>query len=291
MADNELLTIKEAARLMGVCENTLREWDESGKMKPIRTAGGHRRYSIKTIREYLDENIVFPEREELAYATSSFIPERNEEKTIDQLVKNVQNNQTSYTTEQIDQACWLTKEAWNRSKLVKYVNVQVMKAPCEIVYYLDKNRKMGEDSVAAITNRYPFSMFKNNFEILKEEYANVMAAQIDHVIFCELCKNANFSGESLLDLVGIHGNVLPFEFMAGPKKFIDKLRNNKKMDLIETITVLNPTGFTVMMTGGYKPKPLELPIFMPYILCILSPVTSIFTTDMLYRYAFYNGEK
>lgn len=48
----ELVTIKEAAEILGVHPQTLRRWEREGKIKPVRTAGGHRRYRLgKTKRE------------------------------------------------------------------------------------------------------------------------------------------------------------------------------------------------------------------------------------------------
>ena len=38
------LTIKEASEYLGVAKSTLRRWEYEGKIKPERTAGGHRRY-------------------------------------------------------------------------------------------------------------------------------------------------------------------------------------------------------------------------------------------------------
>ena len=38
----------EAARILGVCDRTLRYWEEQGKITAIRTAGGQRRYDITT---------------------------------------------------------------------------------------------------------------------------------------------------------------------------------------------------------------------------------------------------
>jgi excisionase family DNA binding protein len=55
MVDN-LLNISEAAKLMGVCENTLRDWDIENKFKASRTIGNHRRYSLDQIREYLNRH-------------------------------------------------------------------------------------------------------------------------------------------------------------------------------------------------------------------------------------------
>ena len=46
-----LLSIGEAARLLGVCANTLRLWEKRGKLAPFcRTMGGHRRYDQDELR-------------------------------------------------------------------------------------------------------------------------------------------------------------------------------------------------------------------------------------------------
>ncbi len=47
MAKN-YVTPGEAVRILGVCDRTLRYWEEQGKIKAIRTAGGQRRYDITT---------------------------------------------------------------------------------------------------------------------------------------------------------------------------------------------------------------------------------------------------
>jgi putative resolvase len=40
------ISINEAAKVLGVHTDTLRRWEESGKIKPERTVGGHRRYDL-----------------------------------------------------------------------------------------------------------------------------------------------------------------------------------------------------------------------------------------------------
>ena len=42
---DELLTISEASKFIHVTPNTLRVWERNGVIKPMRTAGGQRRYS------------------------------------------------------------------------------------------------------------------------------------------------------------------------------------------------------------------------------------------------------
>ena len=45
----QLVDIREAAKLFGVSTITLRRWDKSGKLIPERTKGGHRRYDLSKL--------------------------------------------------------------------------------------------------------------------------------------------------------------------------------------------------------------------------------------------------
>ena len=42
------VTPGEVTPILGVCDRTLRYWEEQGKITAIKTAGGHRRYDITT---------------------------------------------------------------------------------------------------------------------------------------------------------------------------------------------------------------------------------------------------
>lgn len=57
-----VLTIKEAAEILGVSDETLRVWERDGKIKPAYTDGGHRRYQRIDI-EKLAGIYVEPEKE------------------------------------------------------------------------------------------------------------------------------------------------------------------------------------------------------------------------------------
>lgn len=52
----QMLSIKKVGELLGVCENTLREWDKVGKLKSIRTPGNHRRWFLKDVEKLLQQN-------------------------------------------------------------------------------------------------------------------------------------------------------------------------------------------------------------------------------------------
>ena len=63
MADKEMtiLTAKEAAEYLRVSLYTLRKMESEGGLVPFRTPGGHRRYSLKMLEDYL-ENTRKPSR-------------------------------------------------------------------------------------------------------------------------------------------------------------------------------------------------------------------------------------
>lgn len=47
--DKKLISIGEAAGILGVCLDTLREWEKEGKITSIKTLGNHRRYRREDI--------------------------------------------------------------------------------------------------------------------------------------------------------------------------------------------------------------------------------------------------
>jgi site-specific DNA-methyltransferase (adenine-specific) len=53
---SEYLTVKEASELLGVCKETLRNWDRSGKLKSVRhPLNRYRLYQRKDLEKLLEE--------------------------------------------------------------------------------------------------------------------------------------------------------------------------------------------------------------------------------------------
>ena len=50
-----LLNIKEAMDYLNVSKITLQRWDNSGKLKAVRTSGGHRRYKLSDLEKFIGE--------------------------------------------------------------------------------------------------------------------------------------------------------------------------------------------------------------------------------------------
>lgn len=68
---SKLLSISEAAKILGVSESTLRRWEREGRLLPDeRTEGGQRRYKLSSIRPQMN-HVSFHERKTIAYARVS----------------------------------------------------------------------------------------------------------------------------------------------------------------------------------------------------------------------------
>jgi excisionase family DNA binding protein len=67
MAEEEMtiLTAKEAADYLRVSLYTLRRMERDGSLIPFRTPGGHRRYSLKMLNEYLESSRISSHRRQL----------------------------------------------------------------------------------------------------------------------------------------------------------------------------------------------------------------------------------
>ncbi len=46
---SNLIGVKEAAELLGVSTKTIRRWEQEGKIRSIRTPGGHRRFNVSNL--------------------------------------------------------------------------------------------------------------------------------------------------------------------------------------------------------------------------------------------------
>lgn len=67
---DKLITIHEAAEILGVSNTTLRRWEASGKLVPERTAGNQRRYRLSQTNPALVRNAE-ADRKTIAYARVS----------------------------------------------------------------------------------------------------------------------------------------------------------------------------------------------------------------------------
>ena len=52
--ERTILNSREAAEYLGISLNTLYRIEKQGDMQPFRTPGGHRRYDLRMLNEYLE---------------------------------------------------------------------------------------------------------------------------------------------------------------------------------------------------------------------------------------------
>jgi excisionase family DNA binding protein len=53
---SDLISLRQASEILGVHPSTLRVWADQGKLKVVRTVGGHRRFSTKELRAFAERN-------------------------------------------------------------------------------------------------------------------------------------------------------------------------------------------------------------------------------------------
>jgi molybdopterin-binding protein len=58
---NNMLTPREAARLLGISYPTIKQWILGGKLKTVQTPGGHHRVAEATLRPFLAKDSTKPE--------------------------------------------------------------------------------------------------------------------------------------------------------------------------------------------------------------------------------------
>lgn len=66
----KLLRIKDTASYLNVSQDTLRKWDKADKLKPLKTAGGHRRYDTDTLDEFI--GLVRKKEEEMPIVCATY---------------------------------------------------------------------------------------------------------------------------------------------------------------------------------------------------------------------------
>ena len=70
-------TISEFAKIINVIPNTLRVWDKQGKLKPIKLASGHRRYTDEHLNQLRNEIIPNEEKHTVLYVRESTKQQKN----------------------------------------------------------------------------------------------------------------------------------------------------------------------------------------------------------------------
>src|ERR1700745_2543827 len=62
-AQPQLFTTREAARMLGISYPTIKKWILEGKLKTVRTPGGHHRLTAAALQPFLERDMSRPEAE------------------------------------------------------------------------------------------------------------------------------------------------------------------------------------------------------------------------------------
>lgn len=310
--DEKLLSIGEAAKLMDVHKNTLRDWDIEKKFKAHRTAGGHRRYTLKQIREYLDDKSTQP----LGGCKSDIIKKweakgylddcesKNDKENLAILLDNCYNHcchdPSSNKVFSTNQILWLTQQGWLRSKFKKIVSVQTMSGPASILYTKKKNKAnsivLDSVPVAAKATKYNFSIFpKADFEKIKDIYADAIANGIDLYIISNIPNKCN--PEVFLDFSTATGEKIDneYDYIITSEEITETLKKRKNFENINLYSIppiLDPETFTLIAVAGKFPKSyLDPPIFAPYILALETPITAANVAGLFMRTGWHGEDE
>lgn len=160
--ERNLVTISDAASYLGVSIMTLRRWDESGKLKPIKTAGKHRRYDINDLNYFLNhkDDIIVKEKSHyrvLCYARVSSNDQKDDlERQARLLEKYCMDNNYKYETIK-DLGSGLNYKKKGLNKLInKVINKEVDKI---IITYKDRLIRFGYELIEHLCE-------KNDVEII-----------------------------------------------------------------------------------------------------------------------------
>lgn len=310
MSDETLLSISEASKLMLVCENTLRDWDIEGKFKAQRTDGGHRRYSLEQIRDFTSKKenkellqkvkewpiygcsephtsvkIILNKWEDLGYLSD--INDGFEKTSTAILLENclVSRQHVLDPIFSTEQALWLTKESWTRCRFKKMLSIQPMIGPSCLSYFIENNMVLSSEAVGSKTIVANFKFFnKANFDTIKDIYADVIALEIDGVIFKLIEKNKLLSEECFMNCEFDAKTLC--DYLIAPQSFIEKIPKNclNNIDVFEIPYVLNPDNFKVLFCAGkYPGSNFIAPTLHPYILFQEGPSLELPVASCLMR--------
>lgn len=300
--NEKLLTISEAAKLLDVCENTLRDWDIEKKLVATRTEGGHRRYSLDQIRDHLEKNTTFSKPIHKKYKELQLDKGENDpayERIIKQwegigylddvnkedkgvvaiLLENARltmENSFGDPPLSTEQLLYITKYGWLRCRFKKMVAVQPMLGPASLTFKLGTHysptngNSVSMDSEAVAAKSYCFESFAifadADFETVKDLYADSIARELEALIVSHL-ENSNIDIAKLDGSDSMKGSI---DYVIAPQETINEIKEKTIFEGIDmypiSVTLDTETLFPIQVMGKYPKSKFETPIFSPYVL-------------------------
>lgn len=270
MADEVLLSISEAAKLIQVCENTLRDWDIEGKFKAQRTDGGHRRYGLDLIRDFISKKenkeliqmvnkwendgyvsdtkirtYNFPLNHDIPKLVNKWeslgylldIEKEKDKNCMAILLENClsSRNMMSNPIFSTEQALWLTKESWARCKFKGLLSVQPMTGPTCLSFFIEKDEsnnslKIESEAVSAKTVDLNFKFFN------KANFDSIKDVYVDTIaseidgIIFNLIEKNNTLTEDFLNTCAYAIKSI-CDYLIAPQSIIEKIPKDRLTDI------------------------------------------------------------
>ena len=175
--ENTYISTREVADLLTVTDTTIKRWTNSGKLKCVKTLGGHRKYLLSEVENFAKENnisitgITTPlrkdQREQLGFALYS----KNMDKAADIIMEEALQGDREGTFESL---LYLVK---NRMKLADIVD-DIIRPAMEKIGYLWETKKLGieQEHLATDTIKTALARIVVHFPRQKEKNIKVLLA-------------------------------------------------------------------------------------------------------------------
>lgn len=151
--NEELLSPKEAGKLLGVSTRTIQRWDKQGLIKTVRTPKGRRRIPVSEVRRILRQ--MTNDRRAVIYARVSSQKQDkdgNLERQVERLLKWVKENNYEVVRVFKDTASGINDKRKNFWKMMEFIKENHI--PFLIVEFHDRLTRFGLEYVKALLKEY-----------------------------------------------------------------------------------------------------------------------------------------
>jgi len=149
----QLLTPKEAGKLLGVSTKTIQRWDKSGLIKVVRTPNGRRRIPLSEIKRILSQST--NNRKAVIYARVSSQKQDNDgnlDRQIERILKYAKENNYEVVKVFKDTASGINEKRKNFWKMIEFIKENQI--PYLIIEFEDRLTRFGFEYIRALLNEY-----------------------------------------------------------------------------------------------------------------------------------------
>ena len=246
--ENTYISTREVADLLTVTDTTIKRWTNSGRLKCVKTLGGHRKYLLSEVENFANENnisitgVTTPlrkdQREQLGFALYS----KNMDKAADIVMEEALQGDREGSFESL---MYLTK---NRMKLADIVD-NVIKPAMEKIGYMWETKKLDvkDEHLATDTIKTALSRLVAYLPHQKEKNIKVLLA-------CSEGETHDLGLQALAYELELSGYSIQYLGADTPLKSIVKAVKKEKPDYI-FISACVPSISDDNFISGFKSLP------------------------------------